>query len=484
MTPSRLLCIGAILAAIVACSPNTPQPANENADPNLVATTSGDLLGETSEGVTVFKGVPFAEAPIGDLRWAPPQPKKWDGTLKADTFSPACMQTVNDDGRPNGGGYAGPVSEDCLYMNIWAPEKADNAPIMLFLFGGGGVVGAGNISTYHGDAFARDGVILATINYRLGALGGFAHPALTAAASEGDGHSNYHLLDAIAALQWLKDNAASFGGDPDNILLFGESAGATMTANLVASPKASGLFAKAIFESTGSLPAPATTLERAEGLGVQLANDLGLAGADATVEELRALDASAILGNRTYGRGSRTILDGTIMQQAILDRFASGSENDVMLMLGTNSDEGRLYGTQKVATYAQDGSPVWQYFFDYVADASREANPNGAPHAHELPFVFDTLNTYARIDHVTDEDQRAADLAHSCWVAFAKLASDATEIECGNGFVWPARTDANNQTIAILRDAPELGQASNLKSPPNGAEPGPTSRDFVPPSQD
>lgn len=472
-------CIAALFGALAACSPEPQQADAPAADPNLVATTSGEMKGETSDGVLVFKGVPFAKPPVDDLRWAPPQPASWDGVLEANTFSPACLQPLNKDGSPNGGGYAGPVSEDCLYLNIWAPADTENAPIMLFLFGGGGIVGAGNVATYDGSAFARDGVILVTINYRLGALGGFAHPALTAAASA-EGHSNYHLMDAIAALRWVRDNAAALGGDADNILLFGESAGATMTANLVTSPEAEGLFAKAIFESTGSLPTPGTPLERAEKLGAQLATDLGLPGADATVEQLRALDASDILSNRTYGRGSRTIIDGMVKEQSILDSFADGNENDVLLMLGTNSDEGRLYGTQKVATYAQDGEPVWQYFFDYVAGDSRDANPNGAPHAHELPFVFDTLDTYARISNVTDEDRQAAALAHSCWVAFAKLPQGADEIECGNGFIWPARTDQNDQAVAILRSEPELGKAADLRSPPNGAEPGPTSRDVDP----
>lgn len=480
MKSAHVLFASLVATLLTACEPVDEPTGDAPSDHGMVSTTSGQMRGSTSNGVRVFKGVPFAQPPVGDLRWAPPQPISWDGVLEADTFAPACLQPLNDDGTPNGGGYAGPISEDCLYLNIWAPEDAENAPIMVFLFGGGGIVGAGNVATYHGDAFARDGVILVTINYRLGALGGFAHPSLTAATAPGEGHSNYHLLDAIAALEWVKANAEVLGGDPNNILLFGESAGATMTANLVTSPMAQGLFAKAIFESTGSLPTPGTPLERAEALGAQLATDLGLPGAEATADQLRALDTSGILRNRAYGRGSRTIIDGRVKEQSILESFADGNENDVLLMLGTNSDEGRLYGTQRVASYAQDGAPVWQYFFDYVANDSREANPNGAPHAHELPFVFDTLDTYARISEVTDEDRRAARLAHSCWVAFAKLDPGADEIACGDGFIWPARSANNNQVVAILRSEPELGVAAELRSPPNGAEPGPTSRDYDP----
>ncbi|WP_084419747.1 carboxylesterase family protein [Henriciella litoralis] len=473
MTRSRsplLLAASIFLMSACATAPQTPRPDA------LVSTTSGTLQGASVEGVDVYRGVPFAAPPVGELRWKAPQPMSWDGVYQATQDKPACVQPLSKDGSPNGGGYAGPVSEDCLYMNIWAPEDAENAPIMLFLFGGGGVVGAGNVPTYDGSAFARDGVVLVTINYRLGALAGFAHPSLTAEASA-EPSSNFHLLDAIAALEWMKANAASFGGDAENILLFGESAGATMTANLVASPMTEGLFQKAIFESTGSLGAPATPLALAHERGAKLASDLGLDGAAATPEELRALDADAIISHRALGRGQRTILDGEVMETAIMDTFAAGHENDVMLVVGTNSDEGRLTGTKQVAEYAEDGAPVWQYFFDYVANDLREANPNGAPHAHELPFVFDTLEKYPRVKAKTADDQAAADLAHSCWVAFAKAPLDATALICSDGFVWPSRNAQNDHVVAVLQSTPSLKPVAEIKSPPNGAEPGPTSRD-------
>ncbi|MEZ5938649.1 MAG: carboxylesterase family protein [Hyphomonadaceae bacterium] len=471
------LLAGAAALTLAACSaPDADAP--DTADGLTIQTGSGALVGEALGGVRVFKGVPFAQPPVGELRWRAPQPVSWEGTYEANAFKPACLQRVREDGAPNGGGYAGPVSEDCLYLNIWAPENAQHAPIMVFLFGGGGVVGAGSVATYDGTAFARDGVILATIDYRLGALAGFSHPALTAEAeSNGEAHSNYHLLDAIAALQWMKDNAAAFGGDPENILLFGESAGATMTANIATSPLSNGLFQKAIFESTGSLATPATPLATAEERGVAFATELGLDGSEATTAELRTLDAEAIISSRLSGRGHRTILDGSVKAQSIEDAFATGNENPVLVMLGTNSDEGRLRGTQIIADHAMDGLPVWQYFFDYVAHDLREANPNGAPHAGELPFVFDTLDLYPRVETKTDEDQKAADLIHSCWIAFAKAPMDATELTCGDGFLWPARAPENDKAVAIFRVEPSLGKADELRSPPNGAEPGPTSRE-------
>jgi para-nitrobenzyl esterase len=388
------------------------------------------------------------------------------------------LQTTSADGKPNGGGVSGASSEDCLYLNIWAPAKARKAPVMLWIFGGGGTMGAGSVATYHGDAFARDGVILVTINYRLGALGGFAHPTLTKAANATEGFANYHLLDSMAALRWMKDNAQAFGGDPNNITVFGESAGATIVANLLTSPLAKGLFAKAIIESTGSLPTPATPLAQAEEQGVAAMTALGIAGADANLDAMRALSGESIIANRAAARGERTILDGRVKTQSILDSFAGGTAIDVPTIIGTNSDEGRLRGTQQVATHAQGGAPLWQYFFDYVPDWRRAEQPNGAPHAAEIPYVFATVTAdRSGGSRMTDKDKAVAQRIHSCWVAFAKAKLAARELKCAAGFTWPARTEENNRAVAIFQEHPSLGRANELRSPPNGAQPGPTSRD-------
>jgi len=443
-----------------------------------VATTGGTLVGEQANGVNVFKGVPYAQPPVGSLRWAPPQPIKWSGERAATTFALPCLQPMRPDGKPNGAGVTGDSREDCLYLNVWAPANAKDAPVMLWLYGGGGTMGSGHVATYHGDAFARDGVVLVTINYRLGALAGFAHPALTKAAKAGEGFANYHLLDAIAALQWVKANAAAFGGDASNVTLFGESAGATMVANLLTSPLAKGLFQKAIVESTGSLPTPATPLMKAEEAGAALASAHGLAGKDATLEQLRAIQAEAIIADAKTGRGLRTILDGRVKTQSIMDSFAGGTAIDVPMIIGTNSDEGRLSGTQRVATYAMSGAPVWQYFFDYVPDWRRPEQPNGAPHAAEIPYVFDTLaKDRTGGDRMTPKDFAVGAYIHSCWVAFVKAPLAAKTLSCANGFEWPSRTEANGQAVAIFQERPSLGIAPQLRSPPNGAKPGPTSRD-------
>ncbi|MBL8771541.1 MAG: carboxylesterase/lipase family protein [Phenylobacterium sp.] len=444
------------------------------AEPVQVSTRAGVLVGESRDGVRVFKGVPYAQPPVGPLRWAAPRPVAWKGARPAVAFALPCLQPDGVDGRRNGGGHSGPSSEDCLYLNVWAPAAAKKAPIMLWLYGGGGTMGGGHLPAYNGDAFARDGVVLVTINYRLGALGGFAHPALTRA---GEGFGNYHLLDAMAALRWIKANAAAFGGDPGNITVFGESAGATMVANLVTSPMAKGLFAKAIIQSTGSLPTPATPLKAAEARGAEVATLLGLPGAEASAGDLRALPADRIILDRRTGFGHRTILDGRVKTQSIMEAFSAGTALDVPLMIGTNSDEGRLSGTQRVAAYAMGGAPVWQYFFDYVPEWRRTEQPNGVPHAGEIPYVFDTLSADRAGARMTPRDHAVAARVHGCWVAFAKAAASARSLACADGFEWPARSDANGGAVAIFEDRPRLGVASALRSPPNGAKPGPTSRD-------
>ena len=468
----------AIAAGVALCvSGCASLPITEGNTPAVVATSAGLVQGSLEDGIRVYRGIPYAAAPVGDLRWRAPQPKNWDALLNATAFGPACLQPINADGSPNFGGYAGPVSEDCLTLNIWSPAGAQGAPIMPWLFGGGGVVGDGSLSTYHGESFAQDGVILVTINYRLGGLGGFAHPALTAEKAGGP-NANYALMDSLAALKWIKENARAFGGDPDNITLFGESAGATMTANLVTSPLAEGLFAKAIFESTGSLAAPATPLAKAEALGAKAASNLGLAGASATAAQLRAIDAQRFLDDKIAGFGLRTIADAVVQPSSIMEIYQAGRQNDVMLMIGTNSDEGRLEGTQQIAALAEKRGPVFQYFFDYVPTALQAEHPNGAPHAGELPFVFDTLDRYPLLagKTITERDRLVAKLTHACWVAFAKAQRNTEALDCGEMLSWPARTTTNGHAVARLGPEPSILAADSLQSPPNGEKPGKTSR--------
>ena len=455
-----------------------PAQAASVAEPIRATTTSGPVIGRVENGIHVFRGIPYAQPPVGDLRWKPPQPIRWTEDRQADVFGAPCLQQSGPEGRPNAGGVVGSSSEDCLYLNVWAPAQVgQDAPIMLWLYGGGGVMGSGSVPAYEGEAFARDGVVLVTINYRHGSLAGFAHPALTREAGADGLVGNYHLMDALAAIDWIRANAASFGGDAENLTIFGESAGATMVANLVASPHARGRFAKAIIQSSGSLPTPAPTLQRAEEIGSGIATALGLPGAEATAEQLRALPAERLMPNRQSGFGLRTVLDGKIMNASIMDTFVAGQAADIPLIIGTNSDEGRLSGTQRVAALAMSGAPVWQYFFDYVPDWRRPEQPNGVPHAGEIPYVFDTLAHDRAGARMTPADHAVAARVHSCWVAFAKSTTGARSLTCVDGFEWPARSLENQEAVALFATTSVLGQASELRSPPNGAAPGPTSRD-------
>ncbi|WP_197422446.1 carboxylesterase family protein, partial [Phenylobacterium sp. CCH9-H3] len=197
---------------------------------------SGVLLGEATERANVFRNIPFAAPPVGKLRWAPPQPvTRWAGERDATKNGPSCPQPMNANGSPNSGGANGPVSEDCLQLNVFAPKSAKAAPVMVWIHGGSHRTGAGWI--YDGSNFARDGIVLVSINYRLGALGYFAHPALTKDAGDAP-TGNFGLMDQIAALEWVKRNAAAFGGDPGNVTVFGESAGGMSTLALLSTPKA------------------------------------------------------------------------------------------------------------------------------------------------------------------------------------------------------------------------------------------------------
>ncbi len=203
------------------------------ADPSLVLTDAGSLQGVKSDDVVSFKGIPFAAPPVGDLRWRPPQPvKPWTAIRMADKVSPDCMQNVSAT-TPN-------VSEDCLYMNVWRPAAVkEPMPEMVWIYGGGYTGGGSSRGREQGEQFAKQGVILVNFNYRLGPLGFFGHPALSAAAEQtGEPLGNYGYMDQIAALKWVKQNIAAFGGDPNNVTVFGESAGGESIHNLITSPMA------------------------------------------------------------------------------------------------------------------------------------------------------------------------------------------------------------------------------------------------------
>lgn len=324
----------------------------------LLAGANGD-----SADMRVYRGVPFAAPPIGDLRWKAPQPPAaWQGTRQATEFSSACWQTQYSSASAI---YQAPLpklSEDCLYLNIWTPAKSanDKLPVMVWIHGGAFTRGSGSSHSYKGEILARKGAVIVTINYRLGIFGFFAHPELSA-ESEHHASGNYALLDQIAALQWVQKNIAAFGGDPSRVTIFGESAGSWAVNALMASPLAKGLFQRAIGESGGTF-SPMKTLAQAEKDGEKLAASLSSApstdakdangqiaaakdGAANTLKTLRAKSPEELL-KIADNELARTIVDGWVLPQQIVTIFSQGKQNDVPIIVGYNSDEGTTLAPQ------------------------------------------------------------------------------------------------------------------------------------------
>ena len=302
-----------------------------------IPTESGAISGVRASGLSVYKGVPFAAPPVGDLRWRPPvHVAPWTGTRKADAFAPACMQV----GVSMPGETPPKVSEDCLYLNIWTPAKTahEHLPVIVWIYGGGYINGSASMPLYWGDRLAHKGVIVVTIAYRLGPLGFLAHPELT---RESPHHSsgNYGLMDQIAALEWIQRNIAAFGGDPKNVTIAGQSSGAISVSILMASPLAKGLFQRAIGESGGLFEplqlAPKFLLANAERDGEKYAVSLGAT----SLQELRRLPAGLLTGNA--GGICHPVIEPYVLPLSPYEAFTSGQQNDVPLLIGSNAEEAR-----------------------------------------------------------------------------------------------------------------------------------------------
>jgi para-nitrobenzyl esterase len=468
-----------IAAGATAADADSPAPK--------VRVEGGAVMGKAQGPAAVFRAIPYAAPPLGALRWKPPAPvRAWAGDRAADTPGPGCLQVIPPGGVPNGGGYTGPVSEDCLTLDVTAPmglaKSGHKAPVMVWIPGGGNIAGAANVPSYDAVNFARDGVIVVTMNYRLGALGFFAHPALTAEAPKSQGLVNYGLMDQIAALKWVKRNIAAFGGDPDNVTLFGESAGGGDALTLLSMPANRGLFQKAVVESGGGWDEPATLAQR-QAQGVELATRLGLAGATATAAQLRALPADKLIVS-----AGGIAEDGRMLTETPTQAFARGHALDVPLIIGSNSNEASLLGSFGLnaasivakfppdlrAVYAAEapndaelarvafndramgaparwiaakasggGAKAWLYYFSYVPERQRQTRP-GTNHASEIPFVFDSLDAVpGRTPLITPSERATATLSHSCWVAFAKNGTPT----CAGGQAWPAYDPTTDQLL-------------------------------------
>jgi para-nitrobenzyl esterase len=293
------------------------------------STESGTISGIRESGLHIYKGVPFAAPPVGDLRWRPPAPvTPWTGTRKAEAFAPACMQA----GVSMPGETPPSVSEDCLYLNIWTPAKSaqERLPVIVWIYGGGYINGSASMPLYWGDQLAHKGVIVVTIGYRLGPLGFLAHPELTRESAQ---HSsgNYGLMDQIAALEWIQRNIAAFGGDPKNVTIAGQSSGAISVSILMASPLAKGLFQRAVGESGGLFEplqlAPKYLLANAERDGEKYAASLGAT----SLQELRKLPAARLTGNASGI--VHPVIEPYVLPVSPYEAFSAGQQNDVPLLI-------------------------------------------------------------------------------------------------------------------------------------------------------
>ncbi|HPJ80000.1 MAG TPA: carboxylesterase family protein, partial [Prolixibacteraceae bacterium] len=360
----HLIFLVSALVLLIITSCYKPQPGQ-------VRVEGGWIQGTVTEDLTIYKGIPFAAPPVGELRWQAPQPvNPWKGILQTTEYAPAPMQAGNP---PSG------KSEDCLYLNVWTPAQSpkEKLPVLVWIYGGGFSFGSTSEPVHNGEHLARKGVVLVSIAYRVGQLGFLAHPELSA-EDPNDVSGNYGILDQIAGLRWIRDNIAAFGGDPGRVTIFGESAGGISVSMLCASPLAKGLFHGAISQSGGSFgpTRPVTfpgenmkTLEQAEQAGVEYVNKTGAA----SLADLRKMDADKL--PMEWGMGNAwPIVDGYVIPDDQHRMYEAGNYNDVPVLIGYNSDEGLSFPSGRTPEEAIAG--VKKRFGPY-ADTLMQAYPFG-----------------------------------------------------------------------------------------------------------
>ena len=395
---------------------------------------TGELAGVRQVDVSAFLGVPFAAPPVGDLRWRAPQPPlAWKGVRAADRFGASCLQAVS----PAGFGpwkheyvVQGAVSEDCLFLNVWTPAQSGaHLPVLVWIHGGGFNSGSGSVPIYNGATLASQGVVVVTLNYRVGIWGFLAHPDLTRAAG-GVPPTNFGLEDILAALRWVQDNINAFGGDPRRVTLAGQSAGSIAVHDLLVSPLAKGLFARAISESGLPTTIPIRSLGEAEAAGVAFARSKGAAD----IAALRAMNAADVQANApTTGVGP--VIDGVLLPDSPLRLISAGRLNDTPVLIGLNADEGSMrsdYGVSDVAAWRDSGlaavylwartyqahsrEPIYAYLNTYT-EPGPDSGRYRVFHSSEIPYVFGTLDT------APERGFTAKDFAHSeqmsaYWLSF------------------------------------------------------------------
>ncbi|HEX3880100.1 MAG TPA: carboxylesterase family protein [Bryobacteraceae bacterium] len=367
--------------------------------PDAVRIDAGLVSGVTDQatGLRVFKGIPYAAAPVGDLRWRAPKPAAaWTGTRTANDFSAACTQTPYPALSPFRDPNSERVSEDCLYLNVWtaAQSAADKRPVMVWIHGGALTRGSGATHYYDGTRFAEHGVVVVTINYRLGVFGFLAHPELTKESGR-NASGNYGFLDQIAALEWVQKNIAAFGGDPGKVTIAGESAGSWSVHALVCSPLAKGLFRGAIGES-GADFAGEPELAEAEKAGVRFAQSVGAT----TLAELRAKPADELLRRQ---RDTSPTVDGWFLPVQPYEIFAAGKQNDVATLIGSNADEGTAFAPAaiKMESYRQTAAARYakradEFLRIYPASTDAEARAASAAAIRDQVFGWE-MRTWARL---------------------------------------------------------------------------------------
>ncbi|MCP4090749.1 MAG: carboxylesterase family protein [Gammaproteobacteria bacterium] len=466
---------------------------------------SGYLQGAVVDGVPVFKGIPYAAPPVGDLRWRPPQSvKSWRGSLDATDYAPHCAQYEADilwfD--------LDEISEDCLTLNVWTAGQnhREKRPVMVWIHGGGYSNGSGNIARLNSPVLARQGVILVTINYRLGPFGFMTHPAL-AASNPDDPVGNYGLQDVVASLKWVQKNISTFGGDPENVTIFGESAGAGIVNTLLVAPAAEGLFHRAISQSASVGLAPEPYPDRRAGFlppsnkaGEELVkrlnlNKLGFTDSKSADPELanalRRIRSKDILRALTKTDRYTPVVDGEFLPDQVGVLMAAGEMHKVPYITGGNNweaslgrevgggfspefagklltaeDKERLYpglegealddqifgdlivlsGSHYVADQmVAQGVPVYSYFLTYVAKARRAAQP-GVAHTDDIAFVMQTLDNEEDLeDEVTAADRQISVLMSTYWTQFAKMGNPNRE----DLPEWPLYTGDNGPILEI-----------------------------------
>lgn len=510
--------------ALAACSPEqpaapapeaAPETAAEGADANVVATAYGLVRGEAADGLRVFRGIPYAAPPMGDLRWrAPAPPAKWEGTRDALSFGTPCWQPILAEGFYSRGNIE--RSEDCLYLNVWTRGQAgDDLPVMVWIHGGALRIGHGHLPMYDGGALTARGVVLVSINYRLGPLGFLAHPGLSAESERGVS-GNYGIQDQIAALAWVRDNIAAFGGNPGNVTILGESAGSLSVCCLYASPLAKGLFHRAIGQSGGCF-APHLALAGAspdEDSGHAVGERFAAMLEAPDVAALRRMSAEAIYEKAGMGPEGRIVYaDGYVFPAQMSELVASGAHNRVPVLVGANADEGTTlfpdagddeaawneavaaWGEQAGAiraAYAADvargwktasqqlasdaifawemrtwaranaahGDPAWLYHFTHAPDVGEGYGTSlGAFHAAEIPYVFGNphLGFGKAPPAPRPSDLEVSRLMISYWTNFAKTGNPN-----GDGLPeWPsydAETDLALEISAAPKTIAGLGK--------------------------